>query len=231
LNPAARSNQSSIFRQLFERRTRRWAARGAHTAAGDAGDRAGTNMRKARGDGIRLAGKPRGIRMRATISTAALCLLMASPAAAVAPDECEQQRALFPKKWNDVSKEKPLFLCWSHGSRRLKVTLGAADNKGRRLMSLVPLKGNQANVKQDTSKDVFRIWLDKDQVQRLQEGKYFATIIRDRESCWIRGAMGDSVFFLDNANPKPDGDASSFYNKAPRLSMFQGDAYDCKAIK
>jgi hypothetical protein len=170
--------------------------------------------------------------VRATISTAALCLLLASPAAAVAPDECEQQRALFPKKWNDVSKEKPLFLCRSERSGRLKVTLGAADNKGRRLMSLVPLKGNQANVKQDTSKDVSRIWLDKDQVHRLQEGKYFATIIRERESCWIRGdTQGSAVFFLDNANPAPDGEAGSFYNKAPRFSMFQGDTYDCKAIK
>jgi hypothetical protein len=169
--------------------------------------------------------------VRGIMSAAALCMLITSPAGAVGPDECKQQRALFPKEWNDVSTEKPLFSCRSHYSGRLQVTLGAADDQGRRLMSVVPLKWNEDDAKQDTSKEVFRIWLDKDQVQRLQEGKYFATIIRDRESCWIRGAIGDSVFFLDNANPKPDGDASSFYNKAPRLSMFQGDAYDCKAIK
>ena len=49
----------------------------------------------------------------------------------------------------------------------------------------------------------------------------------------FRGDLsGDSVFFLDNANPKPDGtDAGSFYNKAPRFSVFQGDSYECEAIK
>lgn len=177
--------------------------------------------------------------MRAAISVAALCLLIASPARAVRPDECEQQRALFPKEWNDVSKEKPLFACWSHYSGGFKVTLGQGDDKGRRLMSLVPLKGNPDSAKQDSSKDVFRIWLDKEQIRRLEQGKYFATITRQRESCWIRGALSgpddgqaDSVFFLDNANPRSDGpDAGSFYNKAPRFSVFQGDSYECEAIK
>jgi hypothetical protein len=177
--------------------------------------------------------------MRAILSAAALCLLTATPAAAVRPDECEQQRALFPKEWNDVSKEKPLFVCRSHYSGAFKVTLGTADDRGRRLLSLVPLESNREDAKQDTSKDVFRIWLDKEQARRLQEGKYFATITRQRESCWIRGALSgpddgkeDSVFFLDNANPRADGpDAGSFYNKAPRFSVFQGDSYECEAIK
>jgi hypothetical protein len=177
--------------------------------------------------------------MRTTISAAAISLLLASPAAAIRPDECEQQRALFPKNWNDVSKERPLFYCWSHYSGGFRVTLGAADDKGRRLLSLVPLEGHGANAKQDISKDVFRIWLDKEQAQRLEQGKYFATITRQRESCWIRGALSgpddgkeDSVFFLDNANLKADGpDAGSFYNKAPRFSVFQGDSYQCEAIK
>src|SRR5207244_3001020 len=70
-------------------------------------------------------------------------------------------RALFPKEWNDVTKEKPLFYCWSHYSGALRVTLGAVDDKGRRLLSLVPLEEHRANAKQDKSKDVFRIWLDK----------------------------------------------------------------------
>src|SRR5262249_55930558 len=42
------------------------------------------------------------------------------------------------------------------------------------------------------------------------EGKYFATVVRQKESCWIRGALSgpddgkeDSVFFLDGANPSP----------------------------
>ena len=179
--------------------------------------------------------------MRAASAAAALFLLTTNPAAAVAPDECEQQHALFPKEWNDVSGEKPLFVCWSHYSGGLRVTLGPADEKGRRLMSLVPLTGDQDNAKQDTSKDVFRIWLDREQAQRLQQGKYFATITRQRESCWIRGALSgpddgkeDSVFFLDSADPKPDGGrraAGSFYNKAPRFSVFQGDSYQCEAIK
>src|SRR5438067_10620146 len=102
--------------------------------------------------------------MRATLSSAALCLLLASPALAIRPDECEQQRALFPKDWNDVTKEKPLCYCWSHNSGALRFTLGAVDDKGRRLLSLVPLEEQRANVKQDKSKDVFRIWLDKEQV-------------------------------------------------------------------
>jgi hypothetical protein len=158
---------------------------------------------------------------------------MTGPAAAIAPDECEQQRALFPKEWNDVGKEKPLFYCWSHYSGRFRVTLGSADDKGRRLLSLVPLEGHGADAKQDTSKDVFRIWLDKEQARRIREGKYFATITRQRESCWIRGDLsGDSVFLLDNADPSSDSpDTGSFYNKAPRFSVFQGDSYQCEAIK
>jgi hypothetical protein len=171
--------------------------------------------------------------MRAIMSAAILSMLLASPAEAIRPDECEQQRALFPKEWNDVGKEKPLFFCWSHYSGAFRVTFGTADDKGRRLMSLVPLERNEAKAKQDASKDVFRIWLDKDQIRRLQEGKYFATVVRQKESCWIRGDLsGDSVFFLDGANPDSDSpDAGSFYNKAPRFSVFRGDSYSCEAIK
>jgi hypothetical protein len=177
--------------------------------------------------------------MRAIISMAAFCVVIASPAKAIRPDECEQQRAAFPKEWNDVSKEKPRFFCWSHYSGALKVTLGAGDKEGRRLMSLVPLSANDKKAKQDTSKDVFRIWLDREQTRRLEDGKYFATIVRQKGSCWIRGALSgpddgqaDSVFLLDMANPKSDSpDAGSFYNKAPRFSVFQGDSYECEAIK
>src|SRR5258708_19056248 len=177
--------------------------------------------------------------MRAALLAAALCLLMAPPAAAVRPDECEQQRAMFPKDWNDVSKEKPLFYCWSHYSGALRVTLGPADDKGRRLLSLVPLEERRANAKQDKSKDVFRIWLDKEQADRLQQGKYFATITRQRESCWIRGALSgaddgqeDSVFFMDNANPKSHRpDARSFFTQPHPFTGFHVHAHDCEAIK
>ena len=52
--------------------------------------------------------------MPAIMSAVVFSMLLASPAEAIRPDECEQQRALFPKEWNDVGKEKPLFFCWSH---------------------------------------------------------------------------------------------------------------------
>ena len=172
--------------------------------------------------------------MRAIIA-AALSALTAGAAMAVSPDECEQQRALFPKEWNDVGKEQPLFLCHSHYSGALEVTLGEPDKQGRRLMSLVPLESypaKPAEAKQDASKDVRRIWLDREQARRLREGKYFATIVRQKGSCWIRGSLdgpddgdADQVFFMDNANPKSNSaNSGSFYNKAPRFSVFGGDA-------
>src|SRR5260370_27865992 len=111
--------------------------------------------------------------MRATLLAAALCLLMAPPAAAVRPDECEQQRAMFPKDWNDVSKEKPLFYCWSHYSGALRVTLGPADDKGRRLLSIVPLEKHRANAKQDKSNNVFLICLVKNLSHLMLHAKYF----------------------------------------------------------
>jgi hypothetical protein len=91
---------------------------------------------------------------------------------------------------------------------------------------------------QDTSKDVYRIWLDREQLRRLDAGHYFATILRQQNSCWIRGSLStenggpDTVFFMDNAGDHPDrDDAGSFYNKAPRFSVFQGDAYTCVRVK
>ena len=61
-------------------------------------------------------------------------------ASAVRPDECEQQRALYPKNWNDVSKEAAVFKCQSHYSGALMISIGARDERRRSLMSLVPLK-------------------------------------------------------------------------------------------
>src|SRR5262245_52256737 len=113
-------------------------------------------------------------------NVAALFLLLATTqiAGAVAPDECEQQRARYPKNWNDVSREKPLFTCTSHYSGSLRIMLGETDRAGRTLMSLVPLKGHDAEATQDPSRDVYRIWLDREQVRRLKAGHYFATILR-----------------------------------------------------
>jgi hypothetical protein len=75
--------------------------------------------------------------------------------------------------------------------------------------------------------------LDEEQFNRLKTGKYFATIVRKQDSCWIRGDLnGGSIFFLDNAPSTPDGPgAGAFYNKSPRFSAFKSDAYTCEAIK
>jgi hypothetical protein len=161
-------------------------------------------------------------------------LLAALPGAhAVRPDECEQQRALYPAVWADVSQEQPLFDCASHYSGWLRVKLGATEPGGRTLMSLVPLLGSGETAVEDPARGVFRIWLDREQVDRLKAGKYFATIVRRESSCWIRGNLDKGpIFLLDNADPAPDGaDAGSFYNRAPRTSAFEGDAYTCQAVK
>jgi hypothetical protein len=86
---------------------------------------------------------------------------------------------------------------------------------------------------EDTSDTIYRIWLDKEQLEHLQGGKYFATIVRKETSCWIRGDLDEAaVFFMDNANPPDDRpDAGSFYNKAPRFSVFEGNAYYCNALR
>jgi hypothetical protein len=182
-----------------------------------------------------------GIAMRAIILGVALWMSVAGPTAAVAPDECEQQRAVFPKDWNDVSRQQRLYVCHSHYSGSFEITLGEADKRGRQLMSLVPLVKYPEKLtegSQDRSKDVLRIWLDSEQVRRLRAGKYFGTVVREKESCWIRGSLSsggdedDTIFFLDNADPASDSsDKGSFYNKAPRFSAFRGDAYTCEPVK
>jgi hypothetical protein len=171
--------------------------------------------------------------MHRTLLYTSLFLAVMAPGAAVAvaPDECEQQRARYPKDWNNVSNEMRVFTCTAHYTGPARIMLGKPDEAGRRLMSLV-LKNRERD---DGPKvEVYRIWLDKEQARRLQEGKYFGTILRREDSCWIRGSLGnedgkeDTVFFMDNADPPQDTpDAGSFYNKAPRLSVFQGNAYTC----
>jgi hypothetical protein len=57
-------------------------------------------------------------------------------------------------------------------------------------------------------------------------------MLDSRRAVGSRRRQQRPVFFLDTANPKPDSpDAGSFYNKAPRFSVFQGDSYECEAIK
>src|SRR6266516_618265 len=145
----------------------------------------------------------------AAIGSMGVLLLIASGAHAVRPDECEQQRKLYPAVWADVSRETALFDCSSHYSGTLRIKLGPTDRAGRAIMSLVPLRRSSETAVEDPSAGVFRIWLDKEQIARLKAGKYFAT-----------------------TDPRPDTpDAGSFYNQAPRMSAFDGDAYECKPVK
>ena len=110
---------------------------------------------------------------------------------------------------------------------------GLSDPAGRALMSLVPLKWFGQTALEDPASGIFRIWLDKEQVERLKAGKYFATIVRREGSCWIHGNLDkDPIFLLDSADPPADTpDAGSFYNQAPRMSAFEGDAYTCRPVK
>ncbi|HEX9323853.1 MAG TPA: hypothetical protein VF913_17305 [Xanthobacteraceae bacterium] len=126
-------------------------------------------------------------------------LLSTFPGAhAVRPDECEQQRKLYPAVWADVSREQALFDCASHYSGALRIKLGPTDRAGRAIMSLVPLRRSSETAVEDPSAGVFRIWLDKEQIARLKAGKYFATIVRREGSCWIRGSLDkDPIFLLD----------------------------------
>jgi hypothetical protein len=88
--------------------------------------------------------------------------------------------------------------------------------------------------KVETGQDVLHIWLDRERTRRLRDGKYFATVVRKENSCWIRGSIDeDVVFLMDNAHPLEDdpGAAGYFYNKAPRFSVL-GDGYvNCEPFK
>jgi len=164
-----------------------------------------------------------------------LAALGASDAAyAIRADECEQQRALYPENWNDVSKAKALFRCQSHYAGALLVSIGTPDESGRSVMNLVPIEsGDAIKPMIDAEHPVHRIWLDADQTRRLMEGTYFGTVVRKEDSCWIRGDLSDDpIFFMDNAEtPADSSEASAFYNKAPRISSFKGQAYICEPIE
>ncbi len=153
---------------------------------------------------------------------------------AIRADECEQQRALYPETWNDVSKATALFKCQSHYAGALVISIGAPDENGRSLMTLVPVQSvDDVKPRIDDENLVHRIWLDADQTRRLKEGKYFATVVRKEDSCWIRGDLSDDpIFFMDNADAQADSpDAGAFYNKAPRIGSFKGQSYSCEPVK
>ncbi len=169
------------------------------------------------------------------IAALLLAYLAAGDAAvAVSEDVCEQQRALYPKVWNDVLKAKPLYRCQSHYEGTLLVSIGPPDEKGSSILNLVPIEPEgEIKLKIDDERQVYRMWLDADQARRLEEGRYFATVVRTQESCWIRGDLsGDPVFFMDIADPPSDSEgAGAFYNKAPRISAFKGSSYTCEPVK
>jgi hypothetical protein len=89
-------------------------------------------------------------------------------------------------------------------------------------MSLIPFSRSNSGAIEEGAENVLRIWLDEEQAGRLRGGKYFATIVRKEDCCWIRGNMSeDIVFLMDNKRPSEDkpGEAGSFYNTAPRFSV------------
>ena len=101
-------------------------------------------------------------------------------------------------------------------------------------MNLVPIEAEgETKLKIDDEHQVHRMWLDADQTRRLEEGRYFASVVRTQESCWIRGDLsGDPVFFMDNTAAQADSDgAGAFYNGAPRISAFKGAHYTCEPVK
>ena len=169
------------------------------------------------------------------IAALSLAFLAARDAGiAVSEDVCEQQRADYPKDWNDVAGAKHLYRCQSHYDGALVVSISAPDKSGRSLMNLVPIEGDDlTKLRLDDEHQVHRMWLDAEQTRRLEEGRYFATVVRTQESCWIRGDLsGDPVFFMDNTNPPSDSEgAGAFYNQAPRVSVFKGSTYTCEPIK
>ena len=171
------------------------------------------------------------MKLQRSLLASALIAGAIGPAAAFAPDGCEQQRAQYPANWKDTSHEKPLFTCSSHYNDPYHVKIGHSDGAGRTMMSLVPLSRPDQVEKKD---GILRIWLDKEQAQRLRDGKYFGTVVRKENSCWIRGDLsGDTLFFMDNTNPPADepDKAGSFYNKSPRFTVFGTDAYYCEPVK
>ncbi len=174
------------------------------------------------------------MRHRRAFLAIALVVGTTVPAVAFPLDGCEQQRKQYPANWNDTSTEKTLFTCESQQGH-LYVKVGATDEDGRTLMSLVPFERPGPGLSPvETGHDVLRIWLDKEQTRRLRDGICMATIVRKENSCWIRGDLNDDVVFLmDNAHPPEDdrGGAGSFYNKAPRFTVLGGGYLNCEPFK
>jgi hypothetical protein len=142
------------------------------------------------------------------------------------PASCAQQRAQYPRDWADVAGEETLFACGLRG-RWWTIRLGPVDAAGRAMLSVVPATSDGApRTDQAPAEEVYRAWLDREQSERLREGSYFATILRAEQSCWIDGRLTDGwPIMIDAADPPADRpDQGAFYNKAPRMSIFNGGA-------
>jgi hypothetical protein len=153
----------------------------------------------------------------ALLVAAALAASSAPGANGFEGNGCERQRADYPKRWNDIGKEKLLFTCAALDKSWLRVRLGATDGKGR---SLISVEATEAGKK----KNIYRMWLDREQTERLRQGAYFGTVLRSEQSCWIRSLDEDTKFlFMDRAPAQPGDDVT------PRISTFEGVPYSCAA--
>jgi hypothetical protein len=165
---------------------------------------------------------------RSTLSLFAVLYAIAGEVHAFPLNGCEQQRAMYPKDWSDVSHDKALFDCASHYSGSVRVKISPKNSSGLSLMSLVPLtRSHGEKLVENPTRGVYRIWLDEEQLKRLTEGRYFATVVRTEHSCWIRGDLGSDPTFLMN-EAKRSTEVDRFYGKAPQISAFNGDAYTCE---
>ncbi len=162
--------------------------------------------------------------------TAYACAKFSPSAPIPAKASCDEQRAQYPRDWQDVSNHRPLFTCQQRGAS-WRVRLGEPATDGRSMMSLVSMRWieQEQSYREDSSVEVHRAWLDGEQARRLKEGRYFATAMRNEDACWTDGTLKDGqLFFMDAAHPPQDRkDAGNFYNKAPRFGLF-GQPVHCE---
>ena len=111
--------------------------------------------------------------------------LFISPAVAMPADQCENERASYPKNWKSVANEKLLLSCHGHYVR-LKIYL--TPGKDELLLTVVT-----------DDKDVYRTHLTKARADRLKEqaGIY---ILNSEKTCFVRGGFNNPAVlsFIDN---------------------------------
>ena len=91
-------------------------------------------------------------------------------------------RRSIPKTGTTCSRPRRCSAASRNTRARCVVSIGPPDENGRSLMNLVPVENDdQTKLRLDDEHAVHRIWLDADQARRLQEGRYFATVVRTQE--------------------------------------------------